>query len=225
VGYNERGFFRCGIQRKSFFLLWDSTDKVFLRCGIQQKRIFSIVGYNGEQSQDGKQILFYCIPQCRKFFFRCILHLNRILCNVLYPRKIFSIVSHNAAGFLPLYPSMEEIFLCCGIQRKRFFFVVGYNGRNFPPLWDTTEEVFSIVVYNGRGFFPLWDTMEKNIQRRMIFLNFKCLSLPSNKNFGKISYLNSQTNPWNELKMKNHMANHEKKIFFHCGIQRSRDFF
>jgi hypothetical protein len=26
---------------------------------------------------------------------------------------------------------------------------------------------------------------KKNIQRRMIFLNFKCLSLPSNKKFWK----------------------------------------
>jgi hypothetical protein len=153
-------FFRCGIQRKSFFPLWDTTDKVFLRCGIQQKRFFSVVGYNGngEQSQDGKQILFYCIPLCKKFFFRCILHLNRILCSVLYPRKFFSIV---ATGFLPLYPTTEDIFLCCGIQWKRFFFVVGYNGSSFPPFWDTTEEVFSIVGYNGRGYFPLWDTMEK----------------------------------------------------------------
>jgi hypothetical protein len=29
---------------------------------------------------------------------------------------------------------------------------------------------------------------KKIIQGRMIFLNFKCLSLPSNKNFGKICY-------------------------------------
>ncbi len=154
-------FLSCGIQRKRFFPLWDTSEKVYLRCGIQQKRIFSVVGYNGEQSQDGIEILFYCIPQCRKFFFSCILHRNRILCSVLYPRKIFSIVSHNAQGFLPLYPTMEDIFLRCGIQRKWFFFIVGYNGRRFPPLWNTTEEVFPIVGYNGRGFFPLWDTMEK----------------------------------------------------------------
>jgi hypothetical protein len=82
---------------------------------------------------------------------------------------------------------MEDIFIRCGIQWKRFFFVVGYNGRTFPPLWDTTEEVFSIVGYNGRGFFRCGIQWEKNIQRRMIFLNFKCLSLPPNKNFGKIS--------------------------------------
>ncbi len=48
----------------------------------------------------------------------------------------------------------------------------------------------------------------------MIFLNFKCLSLPPNKNFGKICFLNSQTNPWKELKMENYMVNHEKKFFF-----------
>jgi hypothetical protein len=34
--------------------------------------------------------------------------------------------------------------------------------------------------------------------------------LPSTKNLGKISYLNSQTNPWKEL--KNNMVNYEKKI-------------
>jgi hypothetical protein len=54
-----------------------------------------------------------------------------------------------------MYPTMEDIFLPCGIQWKRFFFVVGYNGKSFPPLWDTTEEVFSIVGYNGRGFFSV----------------------------------------------------------------------
>ncbi len=140
--------------------------------------------------------MFYCIPQCRKFFFRCILHLNRILCSVLYPRKIFSIVSHNVAGFLPLYPTMKDIFLRCRIQLKRFFFVVGYNRRSFPLLWETTERkrFFSIVGSNRKGFFRCGIQWKKNIQRRMIFLNFKCLSLPPNKNFGKISYLNSQTN-------------------------------
>jgi hypothetical protein len=66
--------------------------------------------------------------------------------------------------------------------------------------------------------------MEKNIQRRMILLNFKFLSLPPNKNFGKISYWNSQTNPRKELNMEIYTVNHEKKKIFHCGIQRSRDF-
>jgi hypothetical protein len=47
----------------------------------------------------------------------------------------------------------------------------------------------------------------------MKFLNFKCLSLPTNKNLGKIYYLNSQTNPWKEVKMENCMVHHEKKFF------------
>jgi hypothetical protein len=47
----------------------------------------------------------------------------------------------------------------------------------------------------------------------MIFLNFKCLSLPSKIFFGKISYLKCQTNPGKELKMENYMVNHEKKKF------------
>jgi hypothetical protein len=155
VGYNGRGFFPLWDITEEFFSALGTTEKVFLRCRIQQKRIFSLAGYNREKSQDGKQFFFYCIPQHRKFFFRCILHHNRIVCSVLYPRKIFRIVSHNAAGFLPLYPTTEDIFLHCGIQRKRFFFVVGYNGEGFSPLWDTTEEVFSILGYNGR-----WNEME-----------------------------------------------------------------
>jgi hypothetical protein len=103
------------------------------------------------------------------------------------------------------------------------------------PLKDKPEEVFSVVGYNGRCFHPLWDTTEevffccgiqwrKIIQRRMIFLNFNCLSLPSNKNLGKICCLNSQTNPWKKLKMENYMVNHEKEKFFPvCEIHR-KDF-
>jgi hypothetical protein len=35
--------------------------------------------------------------------------------------------------------------------------------------------------------------------------------LPSNKKSGKISDLNSQTNPWKEFKMEKYMVNCEKK--------------
>jgi hypothetical protein len=208
-------FFRCGIQRKSFFLLWDTTEKVFLRCGIQQKRIFSVVGYNGEQSQDGKQIFFYCIPPTMQEIFL-----------LLYPTPQQNLVQCTVS---------QKNLQHCIPQRRRFSSVVSHNGRYFPPLWDTTEEVFFRCGIQRKKFFPLWDITEevffrcgiqwkKNIQRRMIFLNFKYLSWPSNKNFGKISYLNCQTNPWKELKMENYMVNHEKKFFSHCGIQRSRDF-
>ncbi len=92
---------------------------------------------------------------------------------------------------------------------------MGYSGRSFPPLSDTTEEVFFHFGIQRKRFFPLWDTMEKNSTHRMIFLNFKCLSLPSNKNLGKICYLNSQNNPWKEVKIENYVVNHEKK---NCSI-------
>jgi hypothetical protein len=58
----------------------------------------------------------------------------------------------------------------------------------------------------------------------MIFLNFKCLSLPSNKNFGKISYLNSQTNPWKELKIEYYMVNKEKICFSIVGYNAAKIF-
>jgi hypothetical protein len=123
-----------------------------------------------------------------------------------------------------LYPTTPQVFFQCIPQWKIFssivgynrrgFFVVGYNGKSFPPLWDTTEEVFSILGYNGRGFFRCGIQWKKIIQRRMNFLNIKCLSLNSNKNLGKICFLNSQTNPWKEVKMENYMVNHEKNVFF-----------
>ncbi len=80
---------------------------------------------------------------------------------------------------------------------------MGYNGRGF----------FHCGIQRKK-FFSLWDTVGiKFIQRRMIFLYFHCLSLSSNKNLGKFSYLNSQTNPWKEFKMENYMV-HSEKIFF-----------
>jgi hypothetical protein len=93
-----------------------------------------------------------------------------------------------------------------------------FTGSAHTPLpgsgTDTMEEfffhcgiqrkrVFSVVGHNGKNY-----TTQNDI------FKFKCLSLPSNKNFGKITYLNCQTNPWKELKMENYMINHEKKCFF-----------
>ncbi len=120
-----------GYNRRGFFLLWDATEK---------------------NLRMANKFFFLLYPTMQEFFFRCILHHNRILCVVLYPRKIFRVVSHNAAGFLLLYPTMEDIFLRCEIQQKRFISVAGFNRRGFPPLWDITGEVFSIVGYNGRVF-------------------------------------------------------------------------
>jgi hypothetical protein len=58
----------------------------------------------------------------------------------------------------------------------------------------------------------------------MIFLNFKCISLPSNNNLGKISFLNSQTNPRKELKMENYMVNHDKNFFSIVGYNAAKIF-
>ncbi len=212
-------FYHCGKQRKrffsvvgynrSFFPLWDTTEKVFLCCGIQQKRIFSVVGYNGEQSQGGKQIFFHVFHNAGNFS-------SVVSYTTTEYFAVYCILEKSSA----LYPTTTQVFFHCipqwkifhynargffryEIQRKKFSSIVGYNRRGFFLLWDTTEEVF----------FHCGIQWEKNIQLRMIFLNFKCLSLPSNKNVGKISYLNSQTKPWKELIMENYMVNHEKKIF------------
>jgi hypothetical protein len=140
------------------------------------------VGYNGEQSQDSKQI--------------------------------FSIVSHNAGNFSSVvsYTTTESYAVYCIPEKSS-------------ALYPTTPQVFfrcitqwkifsSIMGYNRRGFFRCGIQWKKIIQSSMIFLNFKCLSLPLNENLGKICYLNSQTYPWKELKMENYMVNHET-FFFH----------
>jgi hypothetical protein len=81
------------------------------------------------------------------------------------------------------------------------------------------------VGYNGRGFFRCGIQWRKIIQCSMIFLNFKCLSLPSNRNLGKINYLNSQTNPWKKLKIESYMVTHEKNNFFPLWDTPQKGFF
>jgi hypothetical protein len=163
----EEVFVRCGIQQKSFFSIVEYNREGFPPLWDTMEEVFSFVGYNREKSQDGYNffpntgVFLPLYPTPQQNLMRCTVSHNTTHKNCgIQLRKIFRIVSHNTAGFLPLYPTMEDIFLHCGIQRKRFFSIVGYNGRGFPPLWDTAEDVFSIVGYNGRGFFPLWDTME-----------------------------------------------------------------
>jgi hypothetical protein len=171
VGYNKRGFFPLWDTTEEFFQLWDTTEKVFLHCGIQQQRIFSIVGYNGEQFQDGKQIFSFVSHDAGNFSsVYSTPQQNLMQCTV--SQKILQHCIPQRRGFLPLYPTMEDIFLCCGIQQKWYF-----------SLWDTTEEAFLhcgiqrksffiFVGYNGRGFFPLWDTMGKNDTTKNDILKF-----------------------------------------------------
>ncbi len=96
-------------------------------------------------------------------------------------RRFSSVVSHNGRYFPPLWDIMEKVFFSCGIQRKKLSTIVGYNGRGFFPFWNTMDEVFSVVGYNGKKLY----------NAEWYFKIFKCLSLPSNKNLGKICYLNS----------------------------------
>jgi hypothetical protein len=91
----------------------------------------------------------YPTPESNYF---CVINTTQKNCG-MQCRKIFRIVSHNAAGFLSLYTTMAEIFFRCVIQQKRFFPVVGYNGRGFPPLWDTTEEFFFLCGIQWKRFF------------------------------------------------------------------------
>jgi preprotein translocase subunit Sss1 len=170
----QQHFLRFWIQLRRFPLLWDTTKEVFCCCRIQrttisrwltiffsrcipQGRSFSsLVGYNGSG-------FFSLYHTMQKFFFRCILHHNRIVCVVLYL-------------------TTQKIFLHFIPQCRRFSSVVRI------PQW---KRFSSVVGYNGRGFFHCGIQWRKIIQCRIIFLNFKCLSLPSNKKLGKISYLNS----------------------------------
>jgi hypothetical protein len=149
--------------------------------------------------------------------------------------EFFSTVGYNREGFPPLWDTTVEDIFRFGIQQRKIsgwqtiFFQWNPQRRTIffrcIPQWKIFS---SIVGYNGRGFFPLCDTTEevffRIIQRRMKFLNFKCLSLPSNKNLVKICYLNSQTNPWKEVKMENYMVHLEKFFFSIVGYNAAEIF-
>jgi hypothetical protein len=145
---------------KSFFPLWDTTEKVFLRCRIQQKRIFplwntlennlrmankfcSIVSHNAGKFSSvvsytsTESCAVYCIPEKSSALYPTI---PQVFFHCIPQWKIFSsIVGYNGRGFYSLWDTTEEAVLHCEIQQKRFF-----------PLWDTTEGVFSIVGYNEK---------------------------------------------------------------------------
>jgi hypothetical protein len=93
--------------------------------------------------------------------------------NLRMANKLFSIISHNAGVFLPLYPTpqqnlnTEELW-----DPTQKFHIVSHNVAGFLPLYPTMEDIFlgcgiqgkrfsSIVGYSRRCFFPLWDTMEE----------------------------------------------------------------
>ncbi len=161
--------------------LWDTTLEAFSGCGIQRKSFYRC----GIQRRGYPPMW----DTTEEDFFRCGIHRRTISQESipLYPTPQQNLIQCTVsqknlqhyipqrAGFLPLYPTMEDIFLRCGIQRKRFF-----------SLWDTKkEEAFLHCGIQRKRFFPLWDTKEKSYTTQNDI--FKCLSLPSNKNLGKIS--------------------------------------
>jgi hypothetical protein len=131
--------------------LWDTTEDVFLHCGIKRRRFSSVVGYY------------------RRGFFS-LWGGTRNNLRIFY--KFYSVVSHNAIVFLPLYPTRQN---------------------ESSPLYPTTKKIL----------FHCGIQWRKMIQRRMIFSNFKVISLSSDENLGRISYLEIQTNHWRKIKMLN----------------------
>ncbi len=125
-------------------------------------------------------------------------------------------MEYIAAAFLTLWDTTEEVFLRCGIQKKNnrrtfdtFFSVVYHNAgvvshtaKEFSLFYPTTQKVL----------YYFWIQWRKMIHRRIIFLNFKCLSLPSDKTLGKIGFVNIQIKPWREVKMLNYIVGFMKKL-------------
>ncbi len=192
MGYKGRVFFRCGIQRKRFSSVVGHKGKGFFHCGIQWRTISGWLINFFPLYRTMQEFFFGCILHHKRILCSVLLPLHRsFFCTVSHTgeylffvinttqkncrmqcRKIFCFVSHNATGFLPFYPTVEEMFLCCGIQteevfsrcgiqRKRFSSIVGYGTTEdfFFSLWDTTEEVFFLCGIQWR----------KMIQWRMIF--------------------------------------------------------
>jgi hypothetical protein len=192
VGYNGTGFFplwditeeffsAVGYNGEGFPPLWDTTEEDFFRCGIQRKTVSRWQTNFFLLYPTTQDIFLPLYPSPQQNLMQCTVSKKNFPHCIPQRRRFSSVVSHNGRYFPPLWDTTEKVFFSCGIQRKKLSTIVGYNGRGFFPFWDTTEEVF----------FRCGIQWKKIIQRRMVFLNFKCLSLPSNKNLGKICYLNN----------------------------------
>ncbi len=194
MGYKGTGFFplwditeeffsAVGYNGEGFPPLWDTTKEGFFHCGIQRKTVsrwqtnFSLL-YPTMQ-----EIFLPLYPSPQQNLMQCTVSQKNFPHCIPQRRRFYSVVSHNRRYFPPLWDTTEKVFLSCGIQRKKLSTIVGSSVQR--------KGFFSILGYNGRVFFPCGIQWKKIIQHRMVFLNFKCLSLPSNKNLGKICYLNS----------------------------------
>jgi hypothetical protein len=108
------------------------------------------VGYNGEQSQDGKQIFSIVSQNAGNF--------SSVVSYTTAESYAVSCILEKSSA---LYPTMPQVFFCCIPQWKIFFSVVGYNGRGFFHCGIQRKKLSSIVGYIGRGIFLLWDTTEE----------------------------------------------------------------
>jgi hypothetical protein len=81
----------------------------------------------------------------------------------------------------------------------KFSYFVSHNAGVFLPSYSTTQEFSYVVSHGTEDSIHCGIQQRKIIQRRIMILNFKCLSLPSDENLGKISYLDIQTNPWKKF--------------------------
>ncbi len=137
---------------EEFFTLWDTMENFSSVVGYIGRGLFPLWDTTENNLRMANKFFFRCIPQRRSF--SSVLSYTTTESYVMYyiPEKSYTFYPTTPqGGFLPLYPTIEDIFLRCGIQWKRFF-----------PLWDTMEEVFLHCEIQWKRFFLLWDTVEKN---------------------------------------------------------------
>jgi hypothetical protein len=140
VVYNGRGFFCCGIQRRTI----SGWQKKIFPLYPTHKSFSSVVTYTTTESF----YAVYCIPLRRRFF-----------CTVSHIGERHFL--HNKYITEELWDATQKNLAHCIPQRRWFSSNVSHNERDFPLLWDITEKVFYVVGYNGRGFPPLRNTTEE----------------------------------------------------------------
>jgi hypothetical protein len=91
VGYNGRGFLDCGIRRKIFFPVWDTTEEIFLGCRIHRRTISGCFMTNF--------LLLYPIKQN---FFSIVSHAETVFLP-LYP--------NSAKESSAVYPTVQKVLV------------------------------------------------------------------------------------------------------------------
>jgi hypothetical protein len=118
-----------------------------------------------------EKVFLHCGTQ-RKWFFSVVGY-NRE--QSLDGYQIFSVVSHNAGIFLPLYPISQQKLMRSSVFHVTEAFSALYptSENNLFFVINTTQKnckmqcriIFCIVSLNVTSFFPLWDTTEDVLSR------------------------------------------------------------